>query len=242
MKNYIIAALVVVLLALGYLYNQKRLDFNELTTLNEASVEQVEFWRDRDGLNNAKITALEARSAEDFLRYKSIDSSIIRLQTAVEDMKKYIKRQGSVTTLSTETNVAAVSETEVIPNEVEPEYPIYRSRFEQRDDNGKVWSYGSVLASKDSTEVEATIINDYVITVGRENQGFLGLGKSKPFAQVKNLNPFSETKDMRTYQVSLPQSKPFGVGIILGYGVGGNGVPSVIAGVGVSWTPIRFKL
>ena len=234
-SNILIIILLLLVGFFGYQYYNTSQDLQEQVTLTEAANAKMETWRGKDGLNRAKIQALETRNSEAFLKMATNDSSILALQYAVKGMERYLRDQGSVTNFSTETGISTSSETEVIPNDTLPEFPSYRSEF---DLDG--WVYGSTLATKDSTHLDLRVKNSYTLTVGVEPQGFLGMGKGKAFAEVKNLNPYSETTDLRTYQVTVPKQKKFGVGIIAGYGVGGSLAPSLIVGVGVSWTPIKF--
>lgn len=230
---------IAVIVILAILYFNKRNELQEQLTLNEAVNAKLETWVDKDGLNRAKIQALETSNTKTFLALQTRDSSIIQLQKDVKSMNRYLKKQGSVTNFSTQTDIVTSGETEVIPNDIEPEYPIYKSQFNLIDKNNKSWVLGESIASKDSTFIDLDIINEYSLTIGREPQGFLGLGKSKSFADVKNLNPYSRTTSLRTYQVTLPRPKRFGIGPVVAYGVGENGF-GWFAGVGGTWSLIQF--
>ena len=229
---------IAIIAVLAYLYWGAKNQLAEQVTLQEAAVAEMEVWKDKDGLNNARIQSLETENADTFLKFASKDEAIVALQADVKRMNKYLKKQGSVTNFSTTTDVTATGETEVIVNEQEPEFPTYKSRFEQKDDKGKIWAFGNVIASKDSTSISQKIFNEYSVTIGREPQGFLGLGKSKAFGEIKNLNPFSETTTLRTYQVSLPKPKRFVIGPSAGLTFDGTFKPYI--GIGVTYGLIRF--
>lgn len=229
---------VAVIAILAYLYFDAKNQLAEQVTLQEAAVAEMEIWKDKDGLNNARIQSLETESAETFLKFASKDEAIVALQADVKKMEKYLKKQGSITNFATTTDVTATGETEIIENETDPELPTYKSQFEQKDDKGKIWAFGSVVATPDSTSISQKIFNEYSITIGREPQGFLGLGKSKAFGEVKNLNPFSETTTLRTYQVALPRPKRWVIGPSAGATFDGTIKPYI--GVGVTYGLIKF--
>ena len=239
-RTIIEIVLVLLVIILSVMYFNKNSDYKEQLSLNSAATAELVKWKDKDSLNNAKIESLTTQSTKDFLAFKSLDSSIAKLQSDVKEMSKYLKKQGSVTNLSTTTTVDTTNPTEVIENVEEPQSPTYKSNISMRDKDGKEWIYGESIAKRDSTSLFLKVKNDYTLTVGLEPQGFLGLGTPKPFAQVKNLNPWSEVDELRTYQVSLPPPKRFGVGVIVGYGLGNNGQLSPIIGVGMSYNLIRF--
>lgn len=232
--------LVLLVIILSVMYFNKNSDYKEQLSLNSTATAELVKWKDKDSLNNAKIEVLTTQNTKDFLAFRSLDSSIAKLQSDVKEMSKYLKKQGSVTNLSTTTTVDITNPTEVIENPEEPQSPTYKSNISLKDKDGKEWIYGESIAKRDSTSLFLKVKNDYTLTVGLEPQGFLGLGKPKPFAQVKNLNPWSEVNELRTYQVSLPPPKRFGVGVIVGYGLGNNGQLSPIIGVGMSYNLIGF--
>lgn len=231
---------IAIIVVLAILYFDKSAQLEEQLTLTEAANAEMEVWKDKDGLNNAKIQSLETENTETFLKFATKDAAIVALQADVKRMEKYLRKQGSVTNFSTSTDVSATGNTEVTENTEDPTSPTYTSKFEQKDEKGKVWAFGTIIANRDTTSISQRIFNEYSLTVGREPQGFLGLGKSKAFAEVKNLNPFSATTEIRTYQVSLPPPKRFGLGFFAGYGIGADGTPGIVVGVGGTWTPIQF--
>lgn len=196
---------------------------------------EVTTWKDKAGIANAKVIALESSETKLFTDLSVKDSAISKLQLEVKEAKKLLKEQGSVSNFSTITSIDTVFKTIVIADTLNPKFPIYKSSF-----NLLNWVYGSMLASKDSIALKLTIHNQYSVLIGRDPQGFLGLGKSVPFAQVKNFNPYSETTELKTYVVSLPKPKRFGIGPFIGLGWIDTLSPEILIGVGVQYNFIRF--
>lgn len=233
---------IAIIVILATLYFNNRRELIEKSNLYDATQAQLETWIDKDGVNRAKIQSLETSNTKEFLKLATKDDAILELQASVKDMKRYLKKQGSVTNISTETDITTSAETEVIPNKIEPNFPIYKSNFNLLGNKGESWVFGKSIASKDSTSLDLKIKNKYSLTLGLEPTGFLGLGKGKPFADVKNFNPYSTTESLRTYQVSVPKSKRLGLGVTAAYGIGPNLQTGWFVGVGGSYQLIQFKL
>lgn len=242
-KNKIIIVLSIVVLILGGLmYRSCEIKKND-NNLLEASKAELVTWKDKDGLNRARILALESKSHKDFLNMKTKDSSIIELQEEVKKMKKYIKEQGSVTTIKTETVYDTIKE----PSNETVYKNLYRDYI--TDSISSPWintTFGFKLANLgqgkfkiDSTMFKLKVINEYVVTLGREPTGFLGMGEGKPFADIRNKNPYTETTSMRTYQVDGYDKRIWAVGPQFGYGYSRDG-SSFYVGLGVSIILVKF--
>lgn len=225
---------VAIIIVLALLLFRKSNKYEELLQLNEVVTDSLKISKNKNGEYVAKISAFETKRTEDFIKFATKDSAVLALQQEVKDMKRYLKKQGSVTNFTTNTGVDVTAETEVIPTD-EPNFPTYKSKF-----NLDGWVYGQSVATKDSTTLDLKIKNDYTLVIGREPQGFLGLGKPKTFAQVTNKNPYTETQSLRTYQVTLPKPKKFSVGPFVGYGVGSDFKFEPFIGVGVQYNLINF--
>lgn len=233
---------IAIIVILAILYFNNRRELIEKSNLYDATQAELELWIDKDGVNRARIQTLETSNTKEFLKLATKDSAILELQASVKEMKRYLKKQGSITNFSTQTGIKTSSDTEIIPNQVQPEFPIYKSLFDLKDEQNESWVFGETIASKDSTFINLKVRNKYSLTLGLEPTGFLGLGKGKPFADVKNFNPYSTTESLRTYQVSVPKPKRFGLGLTAAYGVGPNLQTGWFIGVGGSYQLIQFKL
>lgn len=226
---------IIIILILAYFLFQARGQITEQNNLNIALADSVQTWKGKDGLNRAKISTLETSKTKEFLALATKDSSVIALQQEVKEMRRYLRNKGSVTNFSSDTTVDTSSPTEVTVDN--SGNPTYKSKF---DLDG--WVFGNSVATKDSTYLNLKVKNKYSLTLGVEPTGFLGLGKGKPFAQVKNENPYSETQELKTYQVTAPKPKRWGVGPVGAYGLNLGPVPQLggFVGVGVQYSLIQF--
>ena len=216
--------LLTIWLYINHLKNQNRKMELKYLVANEEMVS----YRDKDSLNVAKIRVFEVEKQRDFLKIESKDSMIQFLQAEVKKYKSQIKQPGSsVTTVTNTTNVSGTSPTTVIPPTVQGKSPIYESS------KNTEWIDIAIRASVDSTSYKLSIRNKYSVVIGYE--------KGIPFAQVKNFNPYTETTDLRTYQVTVPKPKRIGIGIQGGYGIGASGVTPYI-GIGVSYNVFFLRL
>lgn len=230
-KNIIILILVILLIGLSAFVGYKKDSYEEIEALQEAYTKELELYRDEDGILRAKIETLETSSAKVFLAFKTRDSAIIKLQKIVKENTKYLKKQGSVTHMTTNTVIDTAVETKV---EYKDSFPIYKGNI-----NLDRWVYGYIVATKDSIYPRLKIRNEFSCIIGREPQGFLGLGKSKSFVDVKVHNPYSNVEELRTYQVKTPKSKRFSVGPYIGVQYYDSSFkPSV--GFGVNYAIIKF--
>lgn len=217
----------------------------ELQDLNRVANQEIETWKGKDGLNRAKIEVLQTRDTETFLAFQSQDSTLKQLQSEVKEMSKFLKKQGSVTIIKTETKYDTIYENS---NKIYDD--IFNSFIMDTIDNDWIsTSFGFKLDSLpdgrfriDSTKFTLTTRDAVSLTLGLEPTGFLGLGKGKPFAQVKNLNPYSSTTDMKTYQVSPIDPKRFGLGAFTGITLDSGFQVKPVIGLGLTYSLIQFKL
>lgn len=226
---WLIPTVILVLLLLQQCRKNK-----ETRGINNTLTEELQTSRNNEGEHVAKMAAFQTRRAQDFVNFATRDSLTLALQKEVKDMKKYLKKQGSVTNITNITHVTAAAETEIIPTD-DKNFPNYKSKF-----NLDGWVYGETLATKDLTKLSLTVKNEYSVVVGSEKTGFLGLGKRNPFVQVTNKNPYTETKTLKSYQVKMPPPKRFGLGVFVGYGIGANLQVGPVIAVGGSFNLIRF--
>ena len=97
---------------------------------------------------------------------------------------------------------------------------------------------GNAIARKDSLHLNQKIINEYSVVIGEESQGWFK--PKKTFVEVINLNPFSETTKLRTYQVESKPIKRIGIGPGVYYGIGFNFQSQVFVGIGVQYNLFRI--
>jgi len=233
---------IIVLIALvggfaywGYNQMQKK---EEQVQLNQALASELETWKDKDGFNRAKIEVLETQSTKTFLAIQTQDSLIKELQELVEKNTRYLKEVGnSVTLLEGVTKFDTVYETKKEPIPIKNLFDRFitdtiTNRWITAAFGIKLDSLPNNTFAVDSTKFSLSVTNKYSAVIGREKQGFLGLGKSKPFVEITNYNPYTETTSLRTYQVSERAEKRFGIGPAFGYGVTSKGADWFLGVVG----------
>lgn len=221
----------------------------EQDNLYKVSQDSIKIWKDKDGLSNAERSVFETEKTETFLKMRSQDEMIINLQTLVEKNKSKLKSQGIAGIITTEGTAKIEVATESIDTSKyvlkgDTKFPIYNSSFklqgEGKSFSKRGWVFGNTTARVDSTFVNLKYRDSMSVVVGREKKGFLGLGRGTPYADIKLYNPYSEVKDMRIYQTSLPRRKNFSVGPGFIYGIGANFTFDFYAGIGVHYNLINF--
>lgn len=216
------------------------------TNLANSLQSKLKTYVDKDGKNHGRIATLETTNAQQALEIKSSDATINRLLEVIDKNAKLLKKQGAaVAVISTVASVDTVFITkEVIPSETEDCNPTYKSDFvtkEIREVAGKkdtiTWIEGKLQMNKDSTKVAFEFNEELDIVIGSESTGFLGMGRPKPFADVKLGNPYNKVKDMRVWKIQTPAPKTIHCGIGTFYGIGSNFTPQIFVGAGVMYSP-----
>jgi len=216
------------------LYTSEKTLLKEQKNLVEAANDSIKTWKNKDGKSMAKIAVLETSNAKTLLEFESTNQTINELKTLVTANKKLLKEQGSASVIKSET-VIDTSTTTTVVNDSITGYPIYNSSISND------WYSISSIANKDSTSYKLSTFSKLNLTIGREKQGLFK--KSKPFAIANDDNPYTNIKDMRIYQVSLPKPKRIGIGPYAGYGLSvSNGVVRAgwQVGLGVNYDLIKF--
>jgi hypothetical protein len=228
---YIKAGLVFFIIAfIGHIYFNGMNDKIKAIELKyQMATDKMVTYRNADSTHVSRISVLQDENARVLLKTKSKDSSILFLQAEVKKYKGKIKEPGSsVTTITNNTSAHGTSPT-TIPNPVSPSptvYPVYNSIFNSE------WISLAINARHDSTNWKLRIINKYSVVIGFE--------KGKPFAEVTNKNPYTETTSLRSYEVTVPKPKRVGIGFQAGYGVTKNGIGPFV-GIGLSYNLIQIK-
>ena len=228
--------ILMVIIAILYFTNisyqkEAKKNANLVISLNDT----LQTWKDKDSLSHTKIQIIETERTKDFLSLQSKDEEIIKLQKTVKQYEKQIKNQGSVTNFTSETKI--ITKDSLVTDSVCGKCSFYFS-------NSNPWF--SVDASVYPTEtpnqlnlsLDLKVKNEYSVIVGEEKQGLFK--KPKPFVEVLNHNPYSETESLRTYQVSNNvRVKRFGIGPNISVGFNDKGF-SWFIGFGLQYNLIRF--
>lgn len=212
-------------------------------TMNKALGDSLKTWKDKEGDFKANITLLENENADYFTKWNTADANVIKLQALVTKYKKQLSKKGSATVITTDAEIDITEPTIVYRDTSKPYDPVYKTNFEIMG-TGKYkntkWVWGVVHATKDSTTVGMRFHEEIDVVLGEEKTGFLGLGKPRPFAEVTLHNPFNKVSTLKSFNVTPPKPKRFGIGPTLSYGIGSGFVPQVFVGVGVNWNLIRL--
>lgn len=184
-----------------------------ISSLNDT----VKVWKDKNGLSHSKIEVITTKDPSDFTKIKGLEGENKKLQDKVKQYENKIKNGGSVTNFTSETKTQIVTKTIVDTVRIaENVYPVYKSDFDLQG-----WVKGNVEARPDSIKINQTVVNEYTVVIGEDKQGFLGMGKPKPFVEVTNLNPYSTTPVLKTYKVDTKVKKKGWLYFVGGVLVGG---------------------
>lgn len=229
-------AILVVIIAILYFTNisyqkEAKENANLVISLNDT----LKTWKDKDSLSHTKIQIIETERTKDFLSLQSKDEEIIKLQKTVKQYEKQIKNQGSVTNFTSETKI--ITKDSLVTDSVCGKCSFYFS-------NSNPWFsvdasiYPTETPNQLSLSLDLKVKNEYSVIIGEEKQGLFK--KPKPFVEVLNHNPYSETESLRTYQVSNNvRVKRFGIGPNISVGFNDKGF-SWFIGIGLQYNLIRF--
>lgn len=224
-------ALIVAFFIMLKMYFGERSSRVEQETLYEASTNELQKWKNKNGESLAKIQVLETRNHETFLSFKSQDSTIKELQKLVKDNKRLFKSsKGSASIIKSETNIDVGAVTRVSQDSSKGKL-IYTSEANNK------WYKIKTVATEDSTQIAVSTFHTMSLVMGSESQGLFK--KRKTFAIAKDDNPYSNIKDMKIYNVTK-REKNFVVGPYLGLGVGGTQGIGWQVGFGVTYKLIEF--
>lgn len=219
-KTTLLIIIISVIVLLSVKTCNQSYKIKEQTSLISSLNDTVTIWKDKDSLSHSKIQAITTERVKDFLNIQNLQGENKKLQEEVKKYKGKIKNGGSVT------NTVTKVETRVITNTVidtvykdNKLYPVYSGTF-----NKQGWVTGKVTADPDSITIDPLKVKiEQTYVIGQDKTGFLGLGKPKPFIEVINKNPYAETTELKTYQVTSPKPKR-GIWLITGLVLGGIGV------------------
>jgi len=242
-KKILIVILIIVAILAMWTGCEAKAKLAEVETMNKALGDSLVTWRDKEGNFKANITLLEYQSADYFTKWNTADSTVIELQALVTKYKKQLGKKGSATIITTDAEIDVTEVTVVERDTAKPCDPVYKTTFEIMG-TGKFektkWVWGEVTATKDSTQVGMRFHEEIDVVLGQEKTGFLGLGKPRPFAEVTLHNPFNKVSTLRSFNVTPPKPKRFGIGPTVSYGVGSGFVPQVFVGIGVNYSILRL--
>lgn len=234
-ERFLWILLCILIGIVSYHFFRKIEQKNYSTEIIDGLNDELQTYKDSDSLNMAKIKIIETEDDKFFISLKTKDSTINKLQKLVDKYKNLLNN-GSATILSTETSMSLGAKT-IIRDTVRDTikkyfYPTYESEL-----NGGKWVKGRFYADKDTVLFNIRFLNEYEIIQREDKQGWFK--PSIPIIEVKNLNPYSVTKELKTYKVKVP-NKRFGIGPNVGIGISGKGELVPYIGIGIQYDLIKF--
>lgn len=225
------AMVVFIILWLKSCENKKNNEKEQLGLI-AALQDSVHHYKDKDSINVARIAVIETEKVSTFLKLKSIDSSVIALQSLVESYKKQLSHGGSATNIGGTTHIdttlthTIVKSDTVVKDSITYIYPIYLDTIKNK------WLTYTSETNRTSHRVNIKFNNEYSVIIGTD--------KGKAFADVKSYSPYDSIGTVRTYQVSTPKPKKWSLGVGLNYGIRENFKFGFQAGVYLGYNLIRF--
>ena len=200
------SSVILILLTISsiLLYNNERRKRITVSNLYNSSQDTIRFWKNKNGENVARIFVLSSEKLEDFLKMKTKDDTIIRLQTLVKEYKKQLHNQGSATIIQT---ITEYDTTYVTNNLLDT---IYFPTSTILDSISNRWISTKFGFDRGNTIFSLRVDNLYSVVIGEESRGLFR--KKEPFVEVTNHNPFTKTAMLRTYQVTQTKHSKWGVG------------------------------
>jgi hypothetical protein len=167
----------------------------------------------------ASISVIRTEREKDFLKMRTSDSLVQRLQSEV---KAYRGRIASATVMVQHTTDQGATPTTAQLPEVDSStakvlsalpatsWPTYHTAWNDR------WGRGSILATRDTIYRDIRLLNEFVITTGRKRRGLFKRDELE--ITVTNANPNTITTDMRSYAVKERRGR-FALSVHAGFGL-----------------------
>ncbi len=215
--NILSIAIVLILFFLLFRTCESKENFEKIV---EASKDSLTTWRDKNGLEHAKISVLEG-SVSDLKKLNSQkDSSLRKLQAIVD------KKTTMAIVLNTTTHNKGKGKTTVIVDS--SEHHIVFDTVHQGDcppcpkltyttTVNEPWLKGNIIATRDSFHYDLKTFNEYNIVEKREREKFW---KEKTLKiEITNKNPNTSTTGIKAWVDQKPKVRRgiiFGLGVIAG--------------------------
>lgn len=215
-KDLIFGGVIVILLGvtilLFSLLGKKISDYKEQVELYNSITDTVKLYKNKDSLNVAKIQVMQTDKESDFLKIKNLTGTNLELQKLIKNKDKKIK----------DLNTALIHKDETVYiDTLRMYYPIGGDTiiFSQSvllDTINNKWINAKYGFNKGLSYLDLKVYNEYQITIGYEGGNLFKKGTS--YGIVTNINPYTSPKDIRVYQVSVPEQKRMGISFQTGFG------------------------
>lgn len=237
-EKIILYIAIIVLVFLLYKQCNKTSTESEQIILIDALNDSLKISKHNDSTQTATITTLKTESVNDFTRLVTKNIEIENLQTQVKEYKNKLKAGSSVSTGNIETiihhedtTLITKSDTVYISTGVDSNSFVYIYP-EYSDSLVNKWITYHSKMNRFKSVFDLKINNDFSVIVGSY--------KNKPFADLITENPYSSTKSFRTYQVSMPKVKRWGIGPYIGVGLTSDFKIKPSGGLSIQYAIIRL--
>ena len=220
--------ILILLMTIGGLYFDNRLrDKAEQVTAYEATNDSLVSAIDRKGRETVSRKPIVMSDPKDFVRLDLSASPEWReLQRLVREIKGKVQH-ASILKSTTELTSSSPTTRDTVQAEV-----YYKGAYKDE------WVEWNGDAGPDSFLVHIVVDNEYQYTQVVENPIFK---KPKVTAQVKNMNPYTRTKDLVSFDVDVPVDK-FSIGPSLTYGIDPfTQTPHMVLGIGAQVKLLGIK-
>lgn len=208
--------------------------------IEDSAVIKEKQWRDEEGRLHTEIKALQAENTKDFLKMKYQDSMLQELQKTVREYKSKLKHGGAVVQFKERVvyrNIIDTSKLDSLRIVCSEEIGKMRHCFVNeligfiKDERN--WGYVHVIGREGSLQAEISIDNEYRIVLSKKPHWF----KPDEYnVELENANPFANESQRTVRYLQLDKSmkrKHFGIGPIVGVGLGYDLKIHPIVGVGL---------
>jgi ABC-type multidrug transport system fused ATPase/permease subunit len=215
---WLIGALILLVIIIAslitLLVHQKR-TYKEISQLYVTAQDSMKSYRNEKGQFVSTISVLQVTNQKYFTEMQTKDAEIIHLQQLITDETKKRHDVEMALTFTAQTNLHLQDSLTNIICKVDSfvsnghisYYPTY---YQNITDTGK-WYVGNVTMGLKLLKLNLSITDKYDVVIGTEPDG---LFKRKGFAEITNLNPYSQTKTMKAYQKKSISNKPLKTGLI----------------------------
>ncbi len=146
----------------------------------------------------AWIADFQVSQAKDFTKIKGLEGTVLQLQELVKKTNAY-----NAAVLKNISRIKGVSQTTVLPGDTIYHdsilylYPTYFTDWKEK------WSEGEITAKKDTIAYSFKVYNEFELSQSWKREKWFK--KRVGEATVKNLNPYTITTEIRTFNL---QTKP----------------------------------
>ncbi len=212
--------------------------------IEDSTVSKEKQWRDEEGRLHTEIKALQAENARDFLKMKYQDSMLQELQNTVKEYKSKLKHGGSVIQFKERVVYRNVVDTSKFDSirwvYSEKPWKCFIDEGIAFVKDGKGWGMVLVQGFRGGLQAEVIMDNEYKIILSKKPHWF----KSDEYhVELENANPFVSESQRTVRYLQLDKSmrhKHFGIGPMVGVGIGYDLKVHPIVGVGLQWNVIQF--